>query len=98
MALKGIGKTFQRSSDEYFGNTENKKFYDIMTCGLTDLPEADKWKAGQEYDLKVRAKLRSKRESEGDTELSFELVGVSSLEEEMDDETPEQKRIKKILE
>ena len=96
--MKGIGKTYQRTSDEYFGTTDNKKFYDIMTCGLNDLPEADKWKAGQEYDLKVRAKLRSKKEGEDGTELSFELVGVSSLEEEYDDETPEQKRIKKILE
>ena len=97
MALKGIGKTYQRSSDEYFGNTENRKFYDILTCGISDLPDADGWNAGQEYDLKVRARLRSKTEREGDTELSFELVGISSLEDEKEEETPEQSRIKKIL-
>ena len=97
MALKGIGKRFQRTSDEYFGDTDNRKYYDILTCGISDLPEADDWEAGQEYDLKVRAKLKSKKEIDGNAELVFELVGVSSLEEDVKEETEQQKKIKKIL-
>ena len=95
--LKGTGKVKNpMTTDEYFGNTDNKRFYDTMTFGQVALPEAVQWETGKEYDLKVRVKLKGKRIEDGNEENVFEILGVASMSDQIK-LTPEQEKIKNIL-
>lgn len=96
--LKGTGRVKNpMTTDEYFGDTDNKRFYDTMTFGQVALPEAVLWESGKEYDLKVRVKLKGKKIEGKEEENTFEILGVAALDNNVEKLTPEQDKFKKLL-
>ena len=61
--------------------------YPSFSIGLKHLPEAEKWKVGDDYkvSLKLRMKKLSKAEAQGeqsDGSVEFDIIGVETDREE----------------
>ena len=89
-----------KATDEFFSDTDNQEILQWLEFTNEQLPEIENWETEQEYELKIKVKLVSKIEgSNNEQEGKFEVVMVKSGENDIiSDETPEQIRVRKILE
>lgn len=63
-----------------------------------ELPEIEDWNTGEEYEVKLKVKFNKKMEGTNNEQVGwFDITAVSAMEKEIPDETPEQKRVKKII-
>lgn len=79
--------------------SDNQEILQVLTFTNEQLPEMEDWKSGETYQLKLRVKqIRKIEGNNNEVEANFEIVAVKTDEKEEDELTPEQKRIKRILE
>ena len=76
----------------------NQRYYQHIEFNNIDIPSLDEWESGREYNLEIKVKLIKKTEKANDNVVGeFEILLVKDDEENKEEYTPEQIRIKKIL-
>ena len=88
-----------RHPDDLQKISDNAEILQVLTFTNEQLPEMEDWESGRTYQLKLRVKqIRKIIGSNNEVESDFEIVAVKTDEEKEDELTPEQKRVKRILE
>jgi len=84
---------------EAIGNAiKNTRMYEILTFNEGIIPELDKWDVGQDYVLTIKARLkRHVKDDKKKVFADFEVLAVKAGEQEEDNLTNEQKRVKDLL-
>lgn len=59
---------------------KKRKYYPMITLDLKDIPEAEAWKIGSKYEIKLVGTMKGMYKNENKTEVTFEIRKVDGEE------------------